>query len=156
IARQQHDRSQLFLGSLQQMARGSSPSSPIAQYSTDPDTSQAHWQETEVSSRIQQELGRAHDLVRLFAEEGASGHARATVDLAEQAYLSAGRLSQITLSAMTQRPTGYTEQVVQAQMEELRTLGKLLVRLGEEARAVQVGNAEQVAELDAVLDRLAS
>jgi methyl-accepting chemotaxis protein len=159
IARQQHDRSQLFLGSLQQMARGSSPSSPLAAHAADADmshVSQARWRDADLGSGLHRELGHAHDLVRLVAAEGTSSHARAALDLAEQAYLSAGRLSQIALSAMAQRPSGYTEQVVRAQMNELRTLGKLLVQLGEEARAVQGAGAERLAELDATLDRLAS
>src|SRR5262249_20303257 len=77
-------------------------------------------------------------------------------DLAEQAYLSAGRLSQMALSSTTRGPDAYADWMVQTQMEELRTLGTLLMRLGEESRAIQAGGAERLTELHGALDRLAS
>jgi hypothetical protein len=78
------------------------------------------------------------------------------VELAEQAYLSAGRVSQLALAATQQQPVQYSEQSARLQLEELHTLGEVLQRLGMEARATQNTGGEHIAQIDAALDRAGS
>jgi len=162
VTRQQHDRSLAFLTRLQQMGYTPSPSSPFGSSAQGAlpdrdagrDAGRDHPDWPDAAPTASREAGHARELVRLIASEEAPARTALVLDLAEQAYVSAGRLSQVALRAITQRLDTYVEQVVQTQMQELRILGNLLARLGSEAQALQATDTGRLAELDAVLARL--
>lgn len=168
IGRQELDRAEAFLTAAQRFVRispaGSSiPSQPgstgqrldngygyIAQRGPEAE------HETTVGALVKTvDLGR--ELVRQMAREGVNQHARATLDLAEQAYLSAGRLSQLVMSQANQRPSGSEplNALIQGEMEELRTLGALLAQLGNEAHILQKDSGGNLKELDRLLEEIA-
>ncbi len=101
-------------------------------------------------------MWRARELIREMARDGAYQQAHTALDLAEHAYLSAGRLSQPITSAVQQGMLGPGDRFLQAQMAELRTLGDLLTRLGYASQAMQKYSGTQLGELDATLDQIAS
>jgi hypothetical protein len=86
-----------------------------------------------------------------LAREGVNHHSRVVSDLAEQAYLSAGRLSQLALTAYNVGVPGTTVELTNAQMDELRALGALLARLSSEANAIQKNTTASLSKLDSTL-----
>jgi hypothetical protein len=149
VARQQYERSQLFMGNLQHLLGGSAPLSAGS-----PGAEDGYNGVENTFAQIQQARG----VSRALAREGSSTHARATLDLAEQAYLSAGRVSQMVnqmaLATTQGQPEQYGKQSAQLQLEELRTLGEILRRLGAEARAIQNTDGDRLAQMDAALERV--
>lgn len=97
---------------------------------------------------------QARELLGRIAREGVNYRARSVLDLAEQAYLSAGRLSQLTMTTYTMGAPGATAEVTRAQMDELRALGALLARLGAEANAIQKNTTTGLNELDTTLNAI--
>lgn len=89
-----------------------------------------------------------------LAREGANHHSRVALDLAEQAYLSAGRLSQLALTAYNLGTPAATAEITNAQMDELRALGALLARLGTKANAIQQSTTASLSELDSTLSAI--
>ena len=92
-----------------------------------------------------------------MARDGAGYRSRALRDEAEQAYLSAGRVSQFSMSiwtALEQRSAGAIEQALRSQLEELRTLGRLLAQVGAAAYGVEKNSSKELADLDAAIIRL--
>lgn len=170
IGRQEIDRAEAFLTAAQRFvhasATGSSmPSQPSStgqriDYGygfgyTAPREPEAGHVAAATGSLVTQ-IDRGRELLRQTAQEGANQHARATLDFAEQAYLSAGRLSQLVMSLATQRTSGgeAVDALIQGQMEELRTLGALLARLGNEAHTLQKGAGTNLKELDGLLEQI--
>jgi methyl-accepting chemotaxis protein len=152
LARQQFERSQLFVGNIRQILGGApAPSGARSNgISRMESASSPHEGPDHVFSQIQQ----AREALRQLAEEGSAAHARAVLDLAEQAYLSAGRVSQMALATTQRQLTEYGEQTAQLQLEELHMLGEILRRLGAEARATQRTGGERLAQIDAALERV--
>lgn len=99
-------------------------------------------------------VAHARDVLGKIAREGVNYHARAVLDLAEQAYLSAGRVTQLAVTAYNVGAPGATPSVTQAQMDELRTLGVLITRLGSEANAIQKNAVAGLSELDSTLSAI--
>ena len=97
---------------------------------------------------------QARELLGKIAREGANYHSRSVLDLAEQAYLSAGRLSQLTLSAYNMGVPGATAEITRVHMVELHALGTVLARLGTEANAIQKNTTAGLSELDATLNAI--
>jgi methyl-accepting chemotaxis protein len=151
VARQEYERSQSFLASVQHALGGPSSlgGASTGGHARAEDASALYDGPEHALAQIQQ----ARETLRLLTREGSAAHARATLDLAEQAYLSAGRVSQMTLAAAQRQPAEYGEH--NAQLEELRTLGEILRRLGAEARATQNNAGERIAQIDAALERIA-
>jgi hypothetical protein len=92
-----------------------------------------------------------------MAREGAGYRSRELRDEAEQAYLSAGRVSQLAMSiwtALEQRSAGAIEQNLRSQLEELRTLGRLLAQVGAAAYGIEQNSARELSDLDAAITRL--
>lgn len=167
IGRQELDRAEAFLTAAQRFVRSpgsaaSMPSQPSSVgmgldygygYAAPREPEAAHEAAT---GALVTRVNQGRELLRQMAREGASQHARASLDLAEQAYLSAGRLSQLVMALANQRTSGSEamDALIQGQMEELRTLGTLLARLGNEAHTLQVGAGSGLKELDAVLEQI--
>ncbi|HEX9068549.1 MAG TPA: methyl-accepting chemotaxis protein [Ktedonobacterales bacterium] len=151
IARQQYERAEAFLLNVRL-------SNSTINAASLPSFGQASYDQGQSlpAPLVPQEVHRARELVRLIAREGAGSHARTAFDAAEQAYLSAGRLSQLALSLDTQRKDAYSAHLVSAQIEELRTLGGLLTRVGHATQAVQQHSAMRLTELDSALDRIST
>jgi methyl-accepting chemotaxis protein len=105
----------------------------------------------ERSGDVTLHISQARDLIGRIAREGVNHHSRVVLDLAEQAYLSAGRLSQLALTAYNVGSHGVTAEVTNAQMDELRALGELLSRLGTAANAIQKNTTASLRELDSEL-----
>jgi methyl-accepting chemotaxis protein len=100
---------------------------------------------------------RARELVRRIGRDGANYRSRELRDYAEQAYLSAGRVSQLATSvwgALEQRSPAGIEHALRLQLEELQTLGKLLAQLGTAAYGIERNSAGELAELDAAINHL--
>jgi hypothetical protein len=102
-----------------------------------------------------QRVQQAREALRAMARDGFSQQTGALFDLAEQAYLSAGRLSQQATSAVQQGVLSPTDRYVLAQMAELRHLGEVLARLGYAAQDAQRQSGASMGELDGLLDRIA-
>ena len=108
---------------------------------------------------LRQQTLRARELVRRVARDGANTRARELRDFAEQAYVSAGRVSQLAMSAgvaLEQRSAGAIEIALRSQLDELRTLGRLLAQVGVAAYGVQENSGKELADLDAAIGRIAA
>jgi methyl-accepting chemotaxis protein len=154
VARQEYERSQNFLTNVQKALGGPSAlaGAPGGGLSRTDGASSPHDGPENALAQIYQAREALHQLGR----EGSAAHARAVLELAEQAYLSAGRVSQLALATTQQQPIQYSEQTARVQLEELHTLGEILQRLGREARATQNTGGEQIAQIDAALERAGS
>jgi methyl-accepting chemotaxis protein len=153
LARQQMERAEAFYTASQQYALSRGGSGRIREHASQlsglstisdlPDT--------------RRQVYHGRELVRRIAREGAGGHSKELHDYAEQSYLSAGRISQLAMSAMTaleQRSAGTIEQALYAQLAELRTLGALLAQIGVAAQAIQQSSTRQLSDLDATLESI--
>lgn len=167
IGRQELDRAEAFLTAAQRFVRGpgaassmpSQPGSVGMRLDYGYGLAAPHEQETALemgTGRLVMQVDQGRELLRQVAREGASQQARTTLDLAEQAYLSAGRLSQLVMSLANQRTSGgeSVDALIQGQIEELRTLGTLLARLGNEAHSLQKGAGSTLQELDGLLEQI--
>ena len=152
LARQQFERSQLFVGNMRQFLGGAP--APGSARSNGFSRMESASSPQDGSDNALAQIQQAREALRQLAEEGSAAHARAVLDLAEQAYLSAGRVSQMALAATQRQLTEYGEQTAQLQLEELHTLGEILRRLGAEARATQSTGGERLAQIDAALERV--
>jgi hypothetical protein len=86
--------------------------------------------------------------VRDLTRDGAYQQAHTVYELAEQAYLAAGRLAQL----ITQAAPG--ERAIQAQLAELRTLSEVLSQLGYAAQGARQQTGAQVGALESALDQI--
>src|SRR5260221_13118711 len=100
-------------------------------------------------------MWRARELIREMARDGAYQQAHTALDLAEQAYLSAGRLSQQITPAVQQGMLAPGDRFLQAQMAELRTPGDLPTRPGYASPAMQKYSATHLGELEPTLGQSA-
>jgi methyl-accepting chemotaxis protein len=155
VARQEYERSQTFLANVQQVLSGG-PSSLGGAHGGGPSRAEGASSAHDGPKNALAHIQLARETLRQLAREGSVSHARATLDLAEQAYLSAGRVSQMALAAAQRHPAEYGEQATQLQLEELHTLGEILRRLGAEARATQNTGGERIAAIDVALERAGS
>jgi hypothetical protein len=113
--------------------------------------------ESPAAPELRAQAQRARELVHHMARDGAGYRSRALRDEAEQAYLSAGRVSQLSTSiwtALEQRSAGAIEQALRSQFEELRTLGRLLAQVGAAAYGIEQNSSQELANLDAAITRL--
>ena len=116
LARQQFERAEAFLGATRNYGHGqggiSDPTGRARQtfasqsiLFTGPDSS--------ATTELRLQTQHARELVRRIAREGANYRSQELRDYAEQAYLSAGRVSQLAMSAgvaLEQRSVGAIEQ----------------------------------------------
>jgi methyl-accepting chemotaxis protein len=157
ISRQEIQRAETFLISAQASMRGQNgsrgPAAPSAPSASNDSRKQPLFRNRAVEShsRADAYIMQARELLGKIAREGANYHARSVLDLAEQAYLSAGRLSQLALTAYNLGVPGATAAITRAQMNELHALGTLLSHLGAEANAIQKNTTAGLSEFDAVL-----
>jgi methyl-accepting chemotaxis protein len=157
ISRQEVQRSETFLIAAQALVHSQKKSLGVHSYSIPPGSPNSGREmlssdglaarDTEIKPR----LAQARDLLGKIAREGVNQRSRSVLDLAEQAYLSAGRLSQLAMTAYNNGYPGVGAEVTHAQMDELRTLGALLSQLGTEAAAIQKNATFSLSELDATL-----
>lgn len=105
----------------------------------------------ERTANVRPYIAQAREQLGKIAREGVNHRSRLVLDLAEQAYLSAGRLTQLALTAYNQGAPLATAATTNAQMDELRALGALLSRLGAEASAIQKNATTGLNELDTTL-----
>lgn len=158
VGRQEYERAETFLAATRQIAQvAGAPSQPAG--GMFPFTHGMAFAGQPLAPGavgvLDDQIARARELVREVATTGSQQHARAVLDLAEQAYLSAGRLNHLITSAMSERPVGSDDRAMRAQVSEVRTLSSILARLGADAQAVQKSSGTRLLELDAALDRLA-
>lgn len=140
-ARQLHDRAGAYLTAAHHVATGTAASGGA----------RAGWESDA-------EFSRHLEYVRSLAEEtttsGTTGRAETILDLAEKAHLSARRLNQLVANGFSQLSQGRENGNVRAQIEELRTLGEVLARLGSEAQMALPASGEQGGALVEAIDRL--
>jgi methyl-accepting chemotaxis protein len=160
VGRQEIERIEVFMATLQQHVRevnSGVPKSSVASLASTLGTG-AHQSDSIHEGSSGGELGvqveGAREMVRQLARAGANYHARAVLDLAERAYSSAERLSQITVTIAKQQQSYGMDELVRAQMDEVRTLGAVLTQMGTEAYGIQQNTGTKLSELDAVLARL--
>jgi HAMP domain-containing protein len=153
LARQQMERAEAFYTASQHYALSRGGSGRIREQA--PEGSRVARMTEHSDARRQVNHGR--ELVRRIARDGAGGHSKELHDYAEQSYLSAGRISQLAMSAMNaleQRSARTIEQALYAQLAELRTLGALLAQIGGAAQSIQQNSTRQLADLDATLESI--
>ena len=170
VSRQELDRAEAFLTAAQRFVRGPGAASSIPSqpsnagmrieygYGYTAPREQEAAPEAVGTSALVAQVDQGREMLRQVAREGVNQHARAALDLAEQAYLSAGRLSQLVVSLANQRMSGSggesVDALIQGQMEELRALGALLARLGNEAHILQRGTGSSLKEIDTLLEQI--
>jgi methyl-accepting chemotaxis protein len=155
VTRQQYEYAQAFHARLTNFARESSGAP--ASTARPPQAGAMRLPSSDATVALTGQIGDLRDLVRQVAQEGAGAHARNVLDFAEQAYLSAGRVSQLALSMLQQQQSAATSGASTGVLvDELRTLGTLLTRLAAEAQAVRAGSGTLLAEVDSGLVRLTS
>jgi methyl-accepting chemotaxis protein len=151
VARQEYERSQNFLVNVQKAVGGASSLGGVS--SEDFSGVDGVSPPNDGVENALAQIYQAREALHQLAREGSAAHARAVLELAEQAYLSAGRVSQLTLAATQQQAAQYSEQSARLQLDELHMLGEILQRLGMEARATQNTGGERIAQIDLALDR---
>jgi hypothetical protein len=160
LARQQLEHAEAFLSALRPFAAaqgGVGDSSGRARQQSAGLSLVSSGMESPAAPELRAQAQRARELVHHMARDGAGNRSRALRDEAEQAYLSAGRVSQLSMSiwtALEQRSAGLIEQAVRSQLEELRTLGRLLAQVGAAAYGVEKNSSKELADLDAAITRL--
>jgi methyl-accepting chemotaxis protein len=153
LARQQMERAEAFYTASQQYALTRGGSGRIREHASQ----SAGLAGTSDHSDARRQVNHGRELVRRIARDGAGGHSKELHDYAEQSYLSAGRISQLAMSAMNaleQRSASTIEQALYAQLAELRTLGALLAQIGVAAQSIQHNSTRQLADLDATLESI--
>lgn len=148
LARQQVARSSAYIAAVQALIHSASappasaasaapPTAPPA--SPPPLSAPLAWDAGRVSrvgSRAGAEaplsgsLEQARELAARLVNEGVTQRARVTLEMAEQAYLSLGRLSQLTQTLTGLREPDATRQMAERLAQELRFLDGVLQRLG--------------------------
>jgi methyl-accepting chemotaxis protein len=153
LARQEYDHAEEYLRTF--LVASSPPSShPVVA---------APWQgergpSPPVQAQLSAALERTRALVRSAPETQVSEVWHRAQEYAEQTYLSAGRLSQLTLAAsvaLRSRSAPDIEQALRGQMQELRTTGSLLEALAALARDGQEHAMADRAKLHEALDYMA-
>ncbi len=148
VARREYEHAEDFQGQLQRFAQRGA----LAQYP-------AHAPQAETPRRESDQLpvvARARELVREIGRDNAQQQVRAVLDLAEKAATSAGRSAELALYALRFTPGPQVNEVLQAQVQELRTLSTLLTHLVGYAQALPSLPARQLAELDGALAQIGS
>jgi hypothetical protein len=148
VARREYEHAEDFQGQLQRFAQRGA----LAQYP-------AHVAQAETPRRESDQLpvvARARELVREIGRDSAQQQVRAVLDLAEKAATSAGRSAELALYALRFTPGPQVNEVLQAQVQELRTLSTLLTHLVGYAQALPSLPARQLAELDGALAQIGS
>lgn len=158
LARQQMERAGAFAKAAQSYARSGSGSTPSSYGEGEGLLPRSPVQRATSPSDLAAQTEQARELVRRVAREGANNYARNTLDYAEQAYLSAGRISQFTVSArdaLAQRNAAALDNILTQQMQELRTLGGLLGQVGTAAASIQRNTTAGITALDTKLQQIA-
>jgi methyl-accepting chemotaxis protein len=153
LARQQMERAESFYTSSQHYGLHRGGSGRIGEQASQPSGLIRMSDHPDARRRVH----HGRELVRRIAQEGTGGYSKELHDYAEQSYLSAGRISQLAMSAMNaleQRSASSIEQALYAQLAELRTLGTLLAQIGVAAQAIQHNSTRQLADLDATLESI--
>jgi methyl-accepting chemotaxis protein len=159
ISRQEVQRSETFLIAAQALVHSQNSSRSASSYSIPPGGPNSGREDfsgglSERTEGIKPHLAQARDLLGKIAREGVNQRSRSVFDLAEQAYLSAGRLSQLTMTTFNNGFPGVGAEAMHAQIDELRTLGTLLSQLGAEAAAIQKNATLGLSELDETLTNI--
>lgn len=154
VGHRELERADTFLIAAQQYIHGAqwaSRSGVVAQ----PQYHESSVSRTGLLPAVTERIDHARELVRVVARSGANHHARAVLDLSEQAYIAAGRLSELIASPTRQATSTPADALASALtpaiLSELRTLGSLLQRVGIEANAIQQNTGVKLAELDGTL-----
>jgi hypothetical protein len=147
-AHQVHERANAFLIAARALPDIATPAAASAESWGMPDLGASG-----AEGSLTQQVLRARDLVRNLARDGAYQQAHAVYELAEQAYLASGRLSQlISQGAAPGQPA--SERATQAQLGELRTLSEVLTQLGYVAQSARQQTGTQLGALEAALDQI--
>jgi methyl-accepting chemotaxis protein len=160
LARQQLEHAEAFLGALRPFSSvqgGVGDASGRGRQHSANSSVISSGLESPAAPELRAQAQRARELVHHMARDGAGYRSRALRDEAEQAYLSAGRVSQFSMSiwtALEQRSAGLIEQALRSQLEELRTLGQLLAQVGAAAYGIEKNSSKELADLDAAITRL--
>lgn len=153
VSRRELERADSFLIAAQQHVRGGPTPSRSAELMRSPSVEAAVPRAGDLSALVEQ-IGQARELVREVARTGANYHARTVLDLAERAYLSAGRLNELLASPVRHGMYAANDTTTQALLEELRALTALLQRLGAEAHAILKTTGSRLGELDRALEAI--
>jgi methyl-accepting chemotaxis protein len=160
VTRQQYERVEAFHVRLTQIARdmSSAPATTAVVWPSQPSmvSDSPGLDASAAGEQALAQIGTMRRLVLQIAREGAGSHARAVLDVAEQAYLSAGRVSQLAVASLQEPLPGVRNAQASALMDELRTLGMLLTRLGTEANAFLGSSSTLLADLDGRLAQMAA
>lgn len=158
LARHNIDRADIFIGAVRNLLPLLPRSSPF----TDPNSalsgvSPRGWGDpvgspsfvTGVSdpSPAGDAIERLGRLISRLATEGAATRAQEALDVAQQAYLSGGRLSQLTQAVARPDSSVATAQVTEAMLDELRRLETLLQRLGRDVYVMRGASDAMIQEM---------
>lgn len=152
ISRREAKRTQLVFNSLQQ-SRNSSTSPGATPL---PMANDFAGESRNLTQFFSVQMNRANELVAYIAQEGASAHLRAVLELAEEAYLSVNRMNQLVTSLPEARNSSTVAHLAQLQSQELSVLEDRLRQLGLEAFNTQKNANTGLRELNATLDQLAA
>lgn len=97
---------------------------------------------------------RMGQLISRLTTNDASARAQEALDVAQQAYLSGGRLTQLTQAVARLEPGVAPAQVADAMLDELRRLEKLLQRLGRDVFVMRKATDGTVEEMREALARM--
>jgi HAMP domain-containing protein len=139
-AHQLNERARLYLASATQLVAGA----PVA----------AGRPESQGGDALGRQLDEVRNLAARAVRAGASSRAPLVLDLAERVYYSAGRLTQLATAAFDRLPPYADPALVQAQVEELRTLGGILERLAAEVQSGRQRDEGHWRDLDQALGQL--
>jgi methyl-accepting chemotaxis protein len=156
VAHQVHERAHAFVLAARTLPAPAAPAPASADSWSMPGLADSRAGGASDGSLTQQVL-RARDLVRDLGREGGYQQAHTIYELAEQAYLAAGRLAQlISQSAQGTSPGVADERGTQAQLAELRGLSEVLSQLGFAAQAARQQTGTGFSDLEAALDQIGS
>ena len=154
VGHRELERAETFLIAAQQYVHGAqwAARSGVVAQQPQPQHHDSSTLRTAALPVVTERIDHARELVRVVARSGANHHARAVLDLSEQAYIAAGRLSELIASPARQAAsTPVDAAFTPAILSELRTLGSLLQRVGIEANSIQQNTSVKLAELDGTL-----
>jgi methyl-accepting chemotaxis protein len=155
VAHQVHERANAFVLAARTLP-GTTPAAAGAESWAMPDLGDSRAGGASDGSLTQQVL-RARDLARDLGREGGYQQAHTIYELAEQAYLAAGRLTQLIGQSAQGMPPGVAdERGTQAQLAELRGLSEVLSQLGFAAQSARQQTGTDFGALDAALDQIGS
>ena len=165
LARGHIDRADIFMGAVRSLTSHSGPSSPSNASRPSLRTSQARawsgplgplsYPALDAGQPGVDAIQRLGLLINKLASTDAGARAQEALDVAQQAYLSRGRLTQLTQEVAKPQPGGSPARLTDAMIDELRLLERLLRELGRDVYAMRLTSDATIQEMREALTELA-